>query len=663
MANPNFGLWSGNCINLTGRGCAVGDASGNLNETFGPLIIGETYLIQISGNSPFIQGTFSLELNNNLDCSGCLEVGFLTANPPPINGAYSAGQTVEFCYTITDYNQTGAVWLHGVQVEWGAGWETTVNDVATTVPPSCSGSGSWTWVPGGVTGTGPNAGTFPSGFYYESNSGCSPIPCDPNDPGDNYGDSGAENCDPQFCWTLTTLPPISCSSSVPLTLTVNTSADNESGSYIGTYCQSDLTTEYSSMLSCCAEPPTISAVDVSCGSSAPEGSATVQAVGSALPWTYQWYDDSGTLISTTSFSSLNSNTITNLVAGDYTAVVTDNTGCSSGNVVTVAAPVETQATFAPLNYICAGEPLNLPAASQEGFTGTWSPAVNNTATTTYTFTPDAGQCALPTTLTVVVRPAPTIDPIADFTACNGDIINLNAVLAGIGTSISWSSTGGNFSNPTSTSTTFTPTILSGTTTITAVASSIICTITNQEEIEVTVSDAVISDFLPIADICPGDAIVLPSTSTNGITGSWSPAVDNTTTTTYTFTPDPGQCATSESMTVNVGSGIVPSFDPIADICSGDALSLPGTSTNSISGTWSPAVNNTATTNYTFTPNAGQCATTQGLTVNVNAQTTPSFSPIADICSGDALSLPGTSTNSISGTWSPAVNNTATTNYT
>ena len=31
MANPNFGLWSGNCINLTGRGCAVGDASGNLN--------------------------------------------------------------------------------------------------------------------------------------------------------------------------------------------------------------------------------------------------------------------------------------------------------------------------------------------------------------------------------------------------------------------------------------------------------------------------------------------------------------------------------------------------------------------------------------------------------------------------------------------------------
>ena len=57
LVNPNIGLWSGNCINLTGRGCAIGDASGDLTESFGPLIVGETYLIQISGNGPFIQGT------------------------------------------------------------------------------------------------------------------------------------------------------------------------------------------------------------------------------------------------------------------------------------------------------------------------------------------------------------------------------------------------------------------------------------------------------------------------------------------------------------------------------------------------------------------------------------------------------------------------------
>ena len=51
---------------------------------------------------------------------------------------------------------------------------------------------------------------------------------------------------------------------------------------------------------------------------------------------------------------------------------------------------------------------------------------------------------------------------------------------------------------------------------------------------------------------------LPATSTNAISGSWSPAVDNTTTTTYTFTPDGGQCATSQDLTVNVNA--LPQFN-------------------------------------------------------------------------------------------------------
>ena len=41
-----------------------------------------------------------------------------------------------------------------------------------------------------------------------------------------------------------------------------------------------------------------------------------------------------------------------------------------------------------------------------GITGTWSPAVSTAApgTTTYTFTPDAGQCATTTTLSITVDP-------------------------------------------------------------------------------------------------------------------------------------------------------------------------------------------------------------------------------------------------------------------
>ena len=98
----------------------------------------------------------------------------------------------------------------------------------------------------------------------------------------------------------------------------------------------------------------------------------------------------------------------------------------------------------------------------------------------------------------------------------------------------------------------------------------------------------------------------------------------------------------------------PIFTQILAACSGDFITLPLSSTNAISGSWSPAVDNTTTTTYTFTPDVGQCASTETMTIDVNAQTSPNFTPIVDICIGDVLSLPATSTNSISGTWSPAV---------
>jgi gliding motility-associated-like protein len=156
---------------------------------------------------------------------------------------------------------------------------------------------------------------------------------------------------------------------------------------------------------------------------------------------------------------------------------------------------------------------------------------------------------------------------------------------------------------------------------------------------------------------------LPTTSTNGITGTWSPAINNTATTPYTFTPTAGQCATTATMTVTVGAPATPTFTAIAPICSGGTITLPTTSLEGFTGTWSPAINNTATTPYTFTPTAGQCATTATMTVTVNAPTTPTFAAIAPICSGGTITLPTTSTNGITGTWSPAVNNTATTPYT
>jgi gliding motility-associated-like protein len=208
------------------------------------------------------------------------------------------------------------------------------------------------------------------------------------------------------------------------------------------------------------------------------------------------------------------------------------------------------------------------------------PAVDNTQTTTYTFTPDAGQCADTAQMTIVVN-----QPI-------------------------------------------TPT------------------------------------FTQIPPICSGDPLgALPTNSNEGITGAWSPGIDNTQTTTYTFTPDLGQCATTADMTITVNQPTTPTFVQVSPICSGGTFNLPITSNEGYTGTWSPAIDNTQTTTYTFTPDAGQCVATATMTVNVNQPSTPIFNQIPSICVGGTFTLPSTSNDGFTGSWSPGVDNSQTTTYT
>jgi gliding motility-associated-like protein len=164
-------------------------------------------------------------------------------------------------------------------------------------------------------------------------------------------------------------------------------------------------------------------------------------------------------------------------------------------------------------------------------------------------------------------------------------------------------------------------------------------------------------FTAVAAICSGDTLsALPTTSTNGIAGTWSPALNNLATTTYTFTPTTGQCAASTTLTIAVNSNATPTFTAVAAICSGDTLSaLPTTSTNGIAGTWSPALNNLATTTYTFTPTAGQCAALTTLTIVVNNSVVPNFPSVINLCNGEAAPiLENVSPNGISGSWTPSV---------
>ncbi|WP_162126901.1 T9SS type A sorting domain-containing protein [Flavobacterium phycosphaerae] len=77
-------------------------------------------------------------------------------------------------------------------------------------------------------------------------------------------------------------------------------------------------------------------------------------------------------------------------------------------------------TFSAIAPVCQGSSVApLPTTSNNGITGTWSPAViDNMNTTIYTFVPDATQCAVMVTMTLIVNPLP--EPV--ITSITGNTI-------------------------------------------------------------------------------------------------------------------------------------------------------------------------------------------------------------------------------------------------
>ena len=164
--------------------------------------------------------------------------------------------------------------------------------------------------------------------------------------------------------------------------------------------------------------------------------------------------------------------------------------------------------------------------------------------------------------------------------------------------------------------------------LTSNASCAVSPVVTSNSLNMTLSATSTPSFTQVPAICSGSSLSpLPSISNNSISGSWTPALNNASTTNYTFTPDAGQCATTASMTITVTPNITPTFTPpVATYCAGQTITpLPTTSLNGISGNWSPALNNTITTNYTFIPSGGQCATTTNTIIGINDNPTVTLS--------------------------------------
>ncbi|MDY0089459.1 MAG: T9SS type B sorting domain-containing protein [Flavobacteriaceae bacterium] len=286
--------------------------------------------------------------------------------------------------------------------------------------------------------------------------------------------------------------------------------------------------------------------------------------------------------------------------------------------------------FATTATYCSGSAIPaLATTSPNGITGTWLPAtVDATASGTYIFTPDAGQCAASVTLSVTITDGIVPDFATTATYCSGSAIPALATTSPNGITGTWL-----------------PATVDATTSGTYVFTPDVGQCAASVTLAVTITDGIVPDFATTATYCSGSAIpALATTSPNGITGTWLPAtVDATTSGTYVFTPDVGQCAASVTLSVTITDGIVPDFATTATYCSGSAIpALATTSSNGITGTWLPAtIDATASGTYIFTPDAGQCATSVTLSVTITNLQTPNvaFTYPSDLCANSENIFP------------------------
>lgn len=337
-----------------------------------------------------------------------------------------------------------------------------------------------------------------------------------------------------------------------------------------------------------------------------------------------------------------------------------------------------------------------------------SPTANSTYSVVYTLN---GCASLSTSASVTVAPSPTVS-IAPVTFCPGTAVTLTASASPSGGTYTWNPAGQTTNsitvNPTSTTNYTVSYALAGCPSVTATGTATLTNVVDWANIQGPGTSSICEgQSLNIYGQVFEPGLTNPTGQAAGITVSYGVSTANTNPATwpasawssanynplssvnpnndeymgvlnglatgtyyYAFSYTYNGCTvyggynpngggfwdglTNVNGVVTVSPNPTPTFNPVAAICAGAALSpLPTTSTNGISGTWSPTLNNTQTTTYTFTPNTGVCATTANLAITVNALPSSGITNNTNAtelnCSTSSISLSGTGGGSYS--WS------------
>ncbi len=253
--------------------------------------------------------------------------------------------------------------------------------------------------------------------------------------------------------------------------------------------------------------------------------------------------------------------------------------------------------------------------------GVFNPSLAGTGTHNIIYTWDNGNgCSGSNTITVTVS-GPSNPTAANAQICSGSTA---ALTASGGSSYNWydAATAGNLVGSQATFTTPTLTVP----TSYWVSSGSGSCMSARVKVDVTITNPITPTFSSISSLCIGStAPSLPSSSNNSIPGTWNPANISTSTvgtTNYLFTPSTGQCATTAQVSVVVLDKTLPIFTAISPLCQNDAVpTLSLTSTNGISGVWTPtqiSTNTVGNVTYNFVANSGQCAADTSMMISVVA---------------------------------------------
>ena len=406
-----------------------------------------------------------------------------------------------------------------------------------------------------------------------------------------------------------------------------------------------------------------------------------------------------------------SGTATTTGTFNYSITLTGGTCAGEKVIGKIIVTPKTIPTFSAIHSICSGDALSaLPINSLNAFSGTWSPALDNTKTTLYTFTPTAGECATTKSMNIVVNTPPSVS-VNNPTICNGSTTTLTATPIISGGKYKWST------GETTQTISVSPSATQQYYVLYSLAPDLLCNIdfedvqitpansfkiVNQSTVpcwKTTASDGMIevwgNGFLGVPAYSGTQFIELNANEVatlyqdfkvtegnsakisfahrgrNGVdvmsveVGPVNGPFENIGTITtgnsnwsyhtidYTFPTngDSNYRIKFNSISSTGGAGVgnfldafsivysncpsdttfalvtvnpksLPTFTAVSPVCYGTTIpALPTTSDNGFTGTWSPSLNNLATTTYTFTPTSGQCASTAVLTILVNSKPT------------------------------------------